>query len=294
MATAISAPSKLLDGKALAKLIKERLKSEVKQVCEALGMPPGLAVILVGDNPASKVYVKNKEAACAEVGIHSFPYNLAENITQTYLLELIGNLNRNPQVHAILVQLPLPKQIDPQAVAEAIDPSKDADGFHPMNLGKLMSGLPCPFIPPTPAAVMKLIEQTGQSLDGKQAVIVGRSNIVGKPLIHLLLQRHATVSICHSHTKNLASVVKTGDIVIAAAGKPRLIEKNMIKANATVIDVGINRDLDGKLIGDVNFEEVEPGAKFITPVPGGVGPMTIAMLLKNTVDAAKRKLPEFL
>jgi methylenetetrahydrofolate dehydrogenase (NADP+)/methenyltetrahydrofolate cyclohydrolase len=287
------AQNKILDGKILANQIKEHLKASVKQVTEVLGIAPGLAVVLLGENPASKVYVSNKEKACAEIGVRSFPYNLPEDTSQEYLIELLQNLNHNHAVHGMLVQLPLPAHISPEVITETILPEKDVDGFHPLNLGKLLAGQPCLFTPPTPAAVMKLLDQTGVPLDGLNAVVVGRSTIVGKPVALLLLQRNLTVTLCHSRTRNLGKVIKNADVVVAAIGKPKLIGKDMIKPSAIVIDVGINRTFEGKLVGDVDFETVEPIAKFITPVPGGVGPMTIAMLLKNTVEAAMRRMPEF-
>lgn len=288
MATAVV--EKLLDGKALALEIRKNLRPRIQDVQEALGVAPGLAVLRVGDNPASKIYVANKEKACKEIGIVSFPYELPDATTQQYLLELIDQLNRMPQVHAILVQLPLPKHIDANVIIESIHPDKDADGFHPRNLGRLLADLPEPIVPCTPAGVMKLIDLTGIVLEGKSAVVIGRSTIVGKPVAQLLLKRNATVTICHSKTKNLAKITKAADVIVVAVGKPKTLTADMVKGGTIVIDVGINRIPGGGVEGDVDFAAVEPIVKHITPVPGGVGPMTIAMLLRNTVEAAERRM----
>lgn len=272
----------IINGKDLAEKIRLELKAEIQR----RNIVPGLAVVLIGENPASQVYVRNKKKACAEVGIKSFDHTLPASTTETELLDLINKLNNDKTVHGILVQLPLPSHIDTQKVLFAIDPAKDVDGFHPVNLGKLLAGQkglrPC-----TPAGVMELIDTTGKDIKGMNAVVVGRSNIVGKPAAIMLLERHATVTICHSRTKNLPDVVRSADVVIAAIGKPNFIKGDWIKNGAIVIDVGINRLPDGKLAGDVEYATAEKHAGFITPVPGGVGPMTIAMLLKNTLEAYK-------
>ncbi len=276
-----------LDGKARAQDIRTGLAEEAARLT-AKGIVPGLAVVLVGENPASQVYVRNKKKACQKAGIASFAHDLPTEITQEELLALVAKLNRDERVHGILVQLPLPEQIDEGRIIEAIDPAKDVDGFHPMNVGRLVTGGPC-FSPCTPAGIMELIAMTGVELAGKHAVVVGRSNIVGKPVALMLLARHATVTICHSRTPDLAAEVERADVVIAAVGKPECIKGEWIKPGAIVVDVGINRREDGRLVGDVEFDAATERADFITPVPGGVGPMTIAMLLANTVEAAKRK-----
>ena len=283
--------AKTLDGSKLAQEIQAGLLPEISLVKEALGLVPGLAVILVGDNAASKIYVGHKEKACAKVGIKSFHYELPASTTEQYVLELIDQLNANREVHGILVQLPLPKHIDPQKVIMAIDPEKDADGFHPMNLGKLLADLPGAVVPCTPAGCLKLIDKSGMILEGKTAIVIGRSTIVGKPMAHLLLKRNATVTMCHSKTKGLAKITKAADVIVVAVGKPRTLTGDMVKAGTVVIDVGMNRLDNGALCGDVDFETVAPIVKSITPVPKGVGPMTIAMLLKNTVELAKRQIP---
>jgi methylenetetrahydrofolate dehydrogenase (NADP+)/methenyltetrahydrofolate cyclohydrolase len=275
----------IIDGKKVSQSIREQLTIEVKQLVNQ-NKKPGLAVIIVGDNPASQSYVKAKARACQDIGIHSEVYELAESCSQQQLLEKIDELNNDLKIHGILVQLPLPKHIDEQAVIERISPDKDVDGFHILNAGKLLVGLPG-FLPCTPAGIIELIKQTGQSMAGKHVVVVGRSNIVGKPVALLALYENATVTICHSKTDNLSAITRTADIIIAAVGKPNMITDDMIKSGAIVIDVGINR-VDGKLIGDVDFQQVKEKASYITPVPGGVGPMTITMLLKNTVESCKR------
>lgn len=276
----------LIDGKLISEIIKNELKEEVNTL-KNQGIEPGLAVILVGDNPASKVYVSNKKKSCEYVGIKSFSYELPENIAEEELLELIHTLNHDNSVHGILVQLPLPKHMDENKVILNISPSKDVDGFHPQNVGALSIGLDG-FVSCTPAGIIELLKRSNIDIQGKNCVVVGRSNIVGKPVSLLLLKENGTVTICHSRTKDLASVTKQADILIAAVGVPKFIKGYMVKEDAVVIDVGINRDDNGKLCGDVDFEECVDKVSFITPVPGGVGPMTIAMLMKNCVDAAKK------
>lgn len=282
----------LLDGKSLSAKIRENLKGEMEVFRQKNGFVPGLATVLVGDNPASHVYVKNKNQACIEAGMKSFHHPLPASTSQQELLKLVFQLNQNREVHGILVQLPLPSSIQSDAVLEAISPDKDVDGFHPVNMGRLVSGKPG-LRPCTPLGIMKLIEGTvsqsvSYDLSGKKAVVIGRSTIVGKPVALMLLEKNATVTVCHSRTQNLEAVVKEADVVIAAIGKPRFVKGSWIKKGALVIDVGINRLADGKLVGDVDFEEVLKVAGWITPVPGGVGPMTIAMLLANTLEAAEK------
>ena len=273
--------AQILDGKALSAKIKENLAEEIKEK----GIKPGLAVIIVGNDPASRVYVNNKKKACEVCGIYSEEHALPESTTEEELLSLIDLLNKRSDIHGILVQLPLPKGIDSEKVLLKIDHRKDVDAFHPVNVGKIMIG-DYDFLPCTPAGVMELIHLTGIEVSGKECVVVGRSNIVGKPQAMLLLHENGTVTICHSRTKNLAEVCRRADILVAAVGKPRFITADMVKNGAVVIDVGMNR-VDGKLCGDVDFDEVSKKASAITPVPGGVGPMTIAMLMKNTVRAAQ-------
>lgn len=274
----------IIDGKSLAQKIREEVASEVSAL-KKQKIIPGLAVIICGDDPASQVYVKNKRVACKKTGIESFDHSLPLETSEEELFKLVLKLNADKKVHGILVQLPLPKHIDERRILEAIDPAKDVDGFHPINIGHLLTGEPC-LKACTPAGIMALIDSTGIDLEGKNAVVVGRSNIVGKPVAIMLLWRHATVTICHSRTKDLAGEIKRADVVIAAIGRPKFIKGSWIKEGAVVIDVGINRADDGKICGDVDFESALPRALAITPVPGGVGPMTIAMLLKNTVEAA--------
>lgn len=276
----------LIDGKLISDIIKNELKEEVNTL-KSQGIEPGLAVILVGDNPASKVYVSNKKKSCEHVGIKSFSYELPENTAEEELLELIHTLNHDNSVHGILVQLPLPKHMDENKVILNISPSKDVDGFHPQNVGALSIGLDG-FVSCTPAGIIELLKRSNIDIQGKNCVVVGRSNIVGKPVSLLLLKENGTVTICHSRTKDLADVTKQADILIAAVGVPKFIKGCMVKEDAVVIDVGINRDENGKLCGDVDFEECVDKVSYITPVPGGVGPMTIAMLMKNCVDAAKK------
>ena len=278
--------AKLISGKAVSAALRTQIREETAALRENHGIHPGLAVVLVGNDPASQIYVRNKQKACEEVGFRAFEYRLNENSTQEQLLDLIRVLNKDDKVHGILVQLPLPKHIDEQTVILTIAPEKDVDAFHPMNVGRIMIGN-YEFLPCTPAGVMELIDSTGVDLNGANCVVVGRSNIVGKPMAMLLLHRNATVTICHSRTRNLAEVCAGADILVSAVGKPRFIRADMVKDGAVVIDVGMNHDENGKLCGDVEFAEVEPKASYITPVPGGVGPMTITMLLKNTLHAAK-------
>ncbi len=280
-------PAQIIDGKALAQTIREGIAEEVRLLEKDTGIKPGLAAILVGDDPASAVYVKNKRIACEKAGLYPQEHLLPASTTQEALLKLIHQLNVDSRIHGILVQLPLPPGIDSQAILQAVSPEKDVDGFHPVNVGRLVAGDPV-FIPCTPKGVIRMIDSTGQDIAGKRAVVIGRSNIVGKPVAMLLLHRHATVTICHSRTKDLPGVVREADILIAAIGKPLFVTPDMVKEGAVVIDVGINRLADGKLVGDVDFDRVKERAGWITPVPGGVGPMTIAMLLHNTLESAKR------
>lgn len=279
--------AKLIDGKAVSARVKAQVRDEVTALKEK-GVHVGLAVVIVGNNQASRVYVNNKKKACAEVGIESFEYALPEETTQAELLELVDKLNKDDNVDGILVQLPLPKQIDENAVINEILPQKDVDAFHPANVGHIMIG-DYSFLPCTPAGIMELIADTGIDVCGKKCVVVGRSNIVGKPMAMLLLHSNGTVTICHSRTENLKEICAEADILVAAVGKRDFITGDMVKEGAVVIDVGMNRNDEGKLCGDCKFDECAEKAGFITPVPGGVGPMTIAMLMKNTVTAAKIK-----
>lgn len=277
----------IIDGNKIAQDIRNEVRLSTMELKEQREIIPGLAVILVGEDPASQVYVGRKAKACAEVGFLSREYKLAADTKEEKLLKIIKKLNKDKLVHGILVQLPLPKHISTEKVIAAIDPYKDVDGFHPYNVGGLVTGTPL-FLPCTPRGIMELISRSGIELAGKEAVVVGRSNIVGKPMALLLLAQHATVTMCHSKTKDLAAVTGRADVLIAAIGKPHMIKANMVKEGAVVIDVGVNRLENGKLAGDVAFDEVLAKASYITPVPGGVGPMTIAMLMKNTLDAARR------
>ena len=279
--------TQIIDGKLISTQIKDELKLEVQALKEQ-GIFPGLAVVLVGSNSASQVYVRNKKTACEYVGIKSFSYELPEETTEKQLLELIDTLNQDDKVHGILVQLPLPKQIDENKIILSIAPEKDVDGFHPQNVGALCTGLNG-FVSCTPAGVIELLKRSQIEIAGKNCVVVGRSNIVGKPVSLLLLQEHGTVTICHSKTKNLTEILKQADIVVAAVGCANMIKGSQLKENAVVIDVGINRNEEGKLCGDVDFVSCQGIASQITPVPGGVGPMTIAMLMHNCVLAAKNK-----
>lgn len=276
----------IIDGNKIALDIRQSVREETLVLKEKTGLVPGLAVVLVGEDPASQVYVGRKAKACAEVGFLSREYKLSADTGEAQLLNLINDLNQDQQIHGILVQLPLPKHMATEKIIAAIDPHKDVDGFHPYNVGGLITGSPL-FVPCTPRGIMELIARTGISLSGKDAVVVGRSNIVGKPMALLLLAQNATVTICHSKTKDLPAVTSRADVLIAAVGKARMITANMVKDGAVVIDVGVNRLDNGKLAGDVAFDEVAAKASHITPVPGGVGPMTIAMLMKNTLDAAR-------
>ena len=278
--------ARIIDGKGIAAEIRGDLKKQVAELT-AQGKTPGLEVILVGDDPASTVYVRNKERACKEVGINSTVHRLPAETTREELLGLIEKLNNDATVHGILVQLPLPSHLDEDEVINAISPKKDVDGFHPINAGKLLIGDDDAFVACTPAGVLELVKRTGVPIKGQNVVIVGRSNIVGKPAAVLFLREHATVTVCHSRTKDVAEECRRADILIAAVGRPEMIKKDWVKPGAVVIDVGINR-VDGKLVGDVDFENVKEVAGAITPVPGGVGPMTIAMLLRATVESVAR------
>jgi methylenetetrahydrofolate dehydrogenase (NADP+)/methenyltetrahydrofolate cyclohydrolase len=281
-------PAQVIDGRRIAAEIRSALQEEVQRLQRERGLPPGLAAVLVGEDPASQVYVRNKIRACKEVGLYSRAIELPASTPQKELLTLIEELNHDAQIHGILLQLPLPRGFDERAVLEAVAPVKDVDGFLPIHLGMLLAGYP-EVVPCTPAGVLRLIESTGVALAGAQAVVVGRSTTVGKPTALLLLARHATVTLCHSRTRALAQICRQADILVAAAGRPHLVTADMIKPGAVVIDVGINRLPDGKLIGDVDFEGARQVAGYISRVPGGVGPMTIAMLLQNTVYAAQRQ-----
>ena len=275
----------IIDGNKIAQDIRNEVRQRTLELKEQQDIIPGLAVVLVGEDPASQVYVGRKAKACAEVGFVSREYKLPAATDEEKLLKIIHKLNKDKSIQGILVQLPLPKHISTENVIAAIDPHKDVDGFHPYNVGGLVTGMPL-FVPCTPRGIMELLARSGIDLTGKEAVVVGRSNIVGKPMAFLLLAQNATVTICHSRTKDLPAVTGRADVLIAAIGKPHFIKANMVKEGAVVIDVGVNRLENGKLAGDVAFDEVAAKASYITPVPGGVGPMTIAMLMKNTLDAA--------
>ncbi len=277
---------KIIDGKAVSAAVKERVKGEVSALKEQ-GISVGLAVIIVGEDPASKVYVANKKKACDALGIISEEYALPESTTEEELLSLIDTLNKKESINGILCQLPLPKHLDESVVINAISAYKDVDAFHPVNVGKIMQG-DFDFVPCTPAGIMEMLSYEGIDVAGKNCVVIGRSNIVGKPMSMLLLHKNGTVTICHSKTQNLKEVCKNADILVAAVGRPNFVTADMVKDGAVVIDVGINR-VDGKLIGDVKFDEVCEKTSYITPVPGGVGPMTIAMLMQNTLVAAKKQ-----
>ena len=281
--------AKIINGKEISATIRSEIKEATEKLVAESGVRPGLAVIIVGEDPASQVYVRNKKRACDEVGFYSESYELPENTTQEELNALVDRLNKDDKIHGILCQLPLPKHLDENEVIMRIDPKKDVDAFHPENVGKIMIG-DYSFLPCTPAGVMALLERSGVDVCGKECVVVGRSNIVGKPQAMLLLHANGTVTICHSRTKNLAEVCRRADILVAAIGKADFFTGDMIKDGAVVIDVGMNRRADGKLTGDVDFASVEPKASYITPVPGGVGPMTITMLMQNTLTAAKNTL----
>lgn len=277
--------AKIIDGKAVSANLKQQLKREIESLKQS-GVTPGLAVVLVGEDSASKVYVGRKKKACEELGIYSEQHDLPETTTQEDLLAVIAKLAKDDRIHGILVQLPLPRHLDEKAVIGAIPPEKDVDAFHPQNVGAIMIG-DYRFLPCTPAGIMELIASTGISVSGKECVVAGRSNIVGKPMAMLLLHQSGTVTICHSRTKDLAGVCRRADILVVAIGKAKIITADMIKPGAVVIDVGMNRDENGKLCGDVDYDAALPIAGWITPVPGGVGPMTIATLMKNTVTAAR-------
>lgn len=277
--------AKIIDGKAVSASVKEAVAKEAAALKEK-GISVGLAVVIVGNDPASRVYVNNKRKACAACGIESYEYALPEETTEEELLALVEKLNGDPAVNGILVQLPLPRQIDEHRIIEAISPKKDVDAFHAVNVGKIMIG-DFDFLPCTPSGCMDLIDSTGVPVEGKRCVVIGRSNIVGKPMAMLLLHRNGTVTICHSKTKNLKEICREADILVAAVGRPNFVTADMVKEGAVVIDVGMNRLENGKLCGDVDFEGVSKVAGWITPVPGGVGPMTIATLMRNTLTAAK-------
>lgn len=274
--------AQIIDGKAVSQRVKDEIRAEI----EREGLEIGLAVVIVGNNQASRVYVNNKKKACEVCGIKSYEYALPEETTEQELLELVDTLNGDKNINGILVQLPLPKQINEEKIIERISPLKDVDAFHAVNVGKIMIGNYA-FLPCTPAGVMELIHSTGTEISGKECVVIGRSNIVGKPMAMLLLHENATVTICHSRTKNLAEVCRRADILVSAVGRADFVTADMVKDGAVVIDVGMNRNAENKLCGDVKYDEVEPKASFITPVPGGVGPMTIAMLMKNTLMAKR-------
>ena len=275
----------ILDGKETARRIREKLKKNIEKL-NAKNIFPKLAVIMVGEDPASKIYVKNKSKACEELGVKYEEFLLKEDISQEQLLNLIEELNKRRDIHGILLQSPIPKHLDINEAFKTILPEKDVDGFNPINVGKLVLGQET-LISCTPFGVIKLLEEYNIPIEGKNAVVIGRSNIVGKPMLHCLLNKNATVTICHSKTQNLKEITKTADILVVAIGKPKFVTKDMVKPESIIIDVGINRNEEGKVCGDVDFEEVEKVASYITPVPGGVGPMTIAMLMNNIVKAAR-------
>jgi methylenetetrahydrofolate dehydrogenase (NADP+)/methenyltetrahydrofolate cyclohydrolase len=289
-------PAKIIDGKSIARGIREEIKREVAELKEKHGVVPGLVTILVGENPASVSYVTAKQKTAHELDFYSLQENLPENVSEDELLKLINKYNQDEKVHGILVQLPLPKHINEKKVLYAIDPKKDVDGFHPVNVGKLVIGEPC-FIPCTPYGILILLASTGVNIDGAEVVVIGRSNIVGKPVANLLIQKrkpvgNATVTVCHTGTRDIPSHAKSADVIIVAAGVPKFVTADMVKEGAVVIDVGVNRigttpDGKAKLCGDVDFDAVKEKASYITPVPGGVGPMTITMLMKNTLESAK-------
>ena len=282
--------AKIINGKEISAAVKARIAAEVAKLKEK-GMTPGLAVIIVGNDPASKVYVGSKERTCIELGMYSEKYELPENTTNEQLLELVEKLNRDDKIHGILCQLPLPKHLDEKAVIDAIVPEKDVDAFHVQNVGKIMLG-DYDFLPCTPAGIMEMLKFSGIDPAGKHCVVIGRSNIVGKPMAMLMLHANATVTICHSKTQNLKGICREADILVAAVGRAKFVTADMVKSGAVVIDVGMNRDENGKLCGDVDYAEVEKVCSAITPVPGGVGPMTIAMLMSNTLTSAKRYMKQ--
>lgn len=280
--------SKIIDGKQVSADVKKRIAQETAALKAEKGLEVGLAVVIVGDDPASKVYVRNKKRACEEVGFKSYEYALPEETTESQLLELVDSLNNDPKINGVLVQLPLPRHLDDKVIINNISTEKDVDAFHAVNVGKIMIG-DYSFVPCTPAGVMELIHSTGVSVEGKQCVVVGRSNIVGKPMAMLLLHESGTVTICHSRTQGLKEICSQADILVAAVGKAKMITADYIKEGAVVIDVGMNRDENNKLCGDVDFDSCKDKAGYITPVPGGVGPMTVAMLMQNTLTAAKKQ-----
>ncbi len=277
----------ILDGNTVSKAVQEKIKGDLAGLKQD-GILPGLAVVLVGDDPASKIYVGRKKKACESLGFYSEEHRLPAETTEAGLLALIQSLNQNGKIHGILVQLPLPRQLNPQKIIEAIDPRKDVDGMHPFSLGKLVAGLPGPRSC-TPAGVMALLDHYHLPVEGKRAVVIGRSIMVGKPMAQLLVEANATVTICHSKTQAIGEVIKTADLVVAAIGKPKFVKAEMVREGAVVVDVGINRTPEGKLVGDVDFEAVEPKVSAITPVPGGVGPMTIALLMRNTFEVFRQQ-----
>lgn len=283
--------AEILDGKKVSQKVKDALKEETKAFFEKYGIRPGLAVVIVGDDPASRVYVNSKKKACEEIGYYSEEHALSKDTTESELLSLVEKLNGDGKIHGILVQLPLPGHINEEKIINAISPKKDVDAFHPVNVGKIMIGN-FDFLPCTPAGVMELLDEANIDLTGKNCVVIGRSNIVGKPQAMLLLHKNATVTICHSKTKNLKEITKNADVLIAAVGRAKMVTADYVKKGAVVIDVGMNRLENKKLAGDVDFDSVKDVASYITPVPGGVGPMTIAMLMKNTFTAAKRAAEE--
>ncbi len=283
--------AKLIDGKAIAQSIRDEVKASVEKIVAAGRRAPSLAVVLVGKDPASQVYVSSKKKACAALGITSFEHLLDETASEATVVELVNKLNHDPDVDGILVQLPLPKQIREQVILEKIDPLKDVDGFHPVNVGRLVANTPA-LRPCTPAGCIELLKRSGVELNGAKAVVLGRSNIVGKPVATLLLHENCTVTVCHSRTKNLHAIVKEADVIVAAIGKANFVTADMVKPGAAVIDVGINRLAEKKIVGDVDFEKVKEVAGSITPVPGGVGPMTIAMLMFNTLQAYRMRMGE--
>jgi methylenetetrahydrofolate dehydrogenase (NADP+)/methenyltetrahydrofolate cyclohydrolase len=281
----------IIDGKKIARDIIDEVKAQAQQLKERAGVTPGLAVLLVGNDPSSRIYIRHKENACKTAAFFSREFKLSQDTSEKEILAIIRELNRDAKIHGILVQLPLPKHIDPTTIIEAIDPKKDVDGFHPYNLGRLFTGNPY-HMACTPKGILELMDRSSIAIEGKRAVIVGRSNIVGKPVALMLLNRHATVTVCHTKTQELAFVTRQAEILIAAAGRPEMIKANMVSDGSVIIDVGINRKDDGRLVGDVAFSEVLEKASYITPVPGGVGPMTIAMLLVNTLNAASGQMPK--
>ena len=278
--------AEIIDGKLVSSVVRSKIAEEILDFKNCSGITPGLAVVIVGDNPASMVYVRNKKKACEQVGINSYEIALPADISEEELLEKVIQLNNDESVHGILVQLPLPAHINEETVINAIDPAKDVDAFHPSNVGRIMIGN-YSFLPCTPAGIMDLLEYYNINISGKKCVVLGRSNIVGKPMAHLLLEKNGTVTVCHSRTADLKKETLNADILVVAIGKPEFVRADMVKDGAVVIDVGINRTENGKLVGDVDFAGVSEVASYITPVPGGVGPMTITTLLKNTLTAAK-------